>query len=586
MTSTWRLAGHLARYRPWIFLLSFAFFVAASSSMLLIGWLLQQIFDALTGGRPAGIGIHGLIAVLAAVEIGRIAAHWGGVVRIFYLEQLRGLLRLNMLRAQLASGGSRAGTLPASSGEAVSRFRDDVDDFIGFIDIALFVAGELLFAAGAITVMVAIDPLIAISVVLPLATVVFSTRMASRQIRGRRAAHRRATAAATGLLGEMFGAVLAVKTAHAGDRIVNRIVEHNERRRRTGLRDQLVTQLLDTFSRVTVHLSTGLVLLLAIPAMRSGGFTVGDLALFASYVGTLVAMPRYTGRLLAGHRQAGVAVERMAALLPATSAAPLVTHRPLFDGEPPAPTPLRTGGALRSLEVRGLTAVHPGSGRGVRGVDLTLVRGGFTVITGPAGAGKTTLLRALLGLMPVRGGAVRWNGEPVEDLAGFLVPPRCAYVPQVPRLFSESLRDNLLLGIDDADLAAAVHGAVLDDDVAAMPDGPATELGSRGVRLSGGQVQRAAIARALVRRPELLVLDDVSSALDVHTERQLWDRLLAGRDRTLLVVSNRPATIGRADQVIHLPSSGGRVAPALGRRPCSTTGQGGAVPTRPPSVVA
>jgi ABC-type multidrug transport system fused ATPase/permease subunit len=191
-----------------------------------------------------------------------------------------------------------------------------------------------------------------------------------------------------------------------------------------------------------------------------------------------------------------------------------------------------------------------------------LVRGGFTVITGPAGAGKTTLLRALLGLMPVRGGAVLWNGEPVEDLAGFLVPPRCAYVPQVPRLFSESLRDNVLLGIDDADLAAAVHGAVLDDDVAAMPDGPATELGSRGVRLSGGQLQRAAIARALVRRPELLVLDDVSSALDVHTERQLWDRLLAGRDRTLLVVSNRQATIGRADRVIRIEDGRSRHVPA------------------------
>ncbi|TWF81242.1 ATP-binding cassette subfamily B protein [Pseudonocardia hierapolitana] len=559
--STWRVARRLAAYRPGTFLLSLAFFVAASSSMLLVGWLLQQIFDAMSGDRPAGIGVHGVIAVLAAVELVRIAAHWGGVVRIFYLEQLRGLLRLNMLRAQMASGGAEACSLPASSGEAVSRFRDDVDDFLGFLDIALFVAGELVFAAGAITVMLTIDPLMTVSVVLPLATVVISTRMASRKIRKRRAAYRRATAEATGLLGAMFGAVLTVKTAHAGGGIVDRLAEYDERRRRAGLRDQLGTQMIDTFSRVTVSLSTGLVLLLAIPASGSGDFTVGDLALFASYVGTLVAMPRYAGRLLAGHRQAGVAVERMAALLPGASPERLVTHRPLFDEDLPHGTPARAAGVLRRLDVRDLTAVHPGSGHGVRHVELTSVRGSFVVITGPAGAGKTTLLRALLGLMPIQGGEVLWNGEPVEDRSGFFVPPRCAYVPQVPRLFSESLQDNLLLGSDDtAGVTAALRTAVFDADVAAMPEGLATAVGTRGVRLSGGQIQRAALARALVRRPDLLVLDDVSSALDVHTERQLWDRLLARRDRTLIVVSNRPATISRADQVIRL--EGGRESPS------------------------
>ena len=91
--------------------------------MLLIGWLLQQIFDAMSGARPAGTDIYGVIAVLAAVELTRIAAHWGGMVRIFYLEQLRGLLRLNMLRAQTVSGGAEAAPvrLRATGATAVQR---------------------------------------------------------------------------------------------------------------------------------------------------------------------------------------------------------------------------------------------------------------------------------------------------------------------------------------------------------------------------------------------------------------------------------------------------------------------------------
>jgi ATP-binding cassette subfamily B protein len=123
----------------------------------------------------------------------------------------------------------------------------------------------------------------------------------------------------------------------------------------------------------------------------------------------------------------------------------------------------------------------------------------------------------------------------------------------VPRLFSESLADNLLLGVSPApgELAAAVRLAVLDEDVAAMPDGLATLVGARGVRLSGGQAQRAAVARAFVRRPELVVLDDVSSALDLETEARLWQGVLAG-GTTCLAVSNRAATLARADQVVRL----------------------------------
>jgi ATP-binding cassette subfamily B protein len=209
---------------------------------------------------------------------------------------------------------------------------------------------------------------------------------------------------------------------------------------------------------------------------------------------------------------------------------------------------------LRTLDVCNLTYRHPGSGRGIENVELHLKRGDFVVITGRVGAGKSTLLRALLGLLPRDGGEIRWNGNLVADPAGFFVPPQAAYTPQVPRLFSESLRNNILMGLpaDEKALHTAIHAAVLEQDVAMLEAGLDTVVGPRGVKLSGGQVQRAAAARMFVRNADLLVFDDLSSALDVETERLLWARLFVQGECTCLVVSHRRAALQRANQIIVL----------------------------------
>jgi ATP-binding cassette subfamily B protein len=181
------------------------------------------------------------------------------------------------------------------------------------------------------------------------------------------------------------------------------------------------------------------------------------------------------------------------------------------------------------------------------------------VVTGRIGAGKSTLLRALLGLLPPQAGEVAWNGRPVAEPADFFVPPRAAYTSQVPRLFSGTLRENLLLGLPEAavDLAGALQATVLDRDLAEFTHGLDTPVGARGVRLSGGQVQRVAAARMLLRAPELCVIDDLSSALDVETERQLWRRLGERAGQSALVVSHRRPVLQRADRIVVLKA--GRV---------------------------
>jgi ATP-binding cassette subfamily B protein len=230
-------------------------------------------------------------------------------------------------------------------------------------------------------------------------------------------------------------------------------------------------------------------------------------------------------------------------------------HLPIDVGESRGrPASARPGRVpLERFDVVGLSAVYP-SGAGVRDVSLTVGRGEFVVVTGPVGSGKSSLLRAVLGLawQAEITGELRWNGDVLHDPAAFLVPPNAAFLPQVPQLISDSLADNISFGdAAQADIERAIELAVMGTDVAAMPEATATLIGPRGLRLSGGQRQRLAGARAVVHRPELVVLDDLSSALDVETELQLWTNL-ADAGMTVLAVSHRAVAFDRADRVVRL----------------------------------
>ncbi|MFB4280115.1 ATP-binding cassette domain-containing protein [Nonomuraea sp. MTCD27] len=524
------------------------------------GLLLQQVFDQISGHQPAALrATLWWCAAFVAVEVVRgmvIVVAW--TYGVYWWTAAATLLRANVLRSVLTARGPAAARLPHSSGEAVSRMRDDVADAVDLTDESVSLAGTTLFAAAALPIMASVDPAITLVLALPMIAVGVLSRMMRRAIARLHGRARRLGAAVTAYVGEMFAGVLALKTAGAEAAALERLREHNRRRRDAAVKDRMATDLLDAATTTTVELSTGLVLLLAAPAMRGGDFTVGDLALFTSYIGWLTALPRSIGTVLSRLPQAAVATERLTRLMaPHEDAGDLSrgTGVWLHRDPPPAPPPPPPADRLQVLEARGLTV------RGVlHGVDLRVERGSFTVVTGAVGAGKTTLVRALLGLLPLDGGTISWNGTAVADPGTFLVPGRAAYAGQVPRLFSETLRENVLLGrpAGDDEVRRALELAAFERDLAELPEGLGTVVGPRGVRLSGGQVQRATAARALVRAPDLLVVDDLSSALDVETERLLWDRIAGRGPETVLVVSHRQAALERADQVIVLDR--GRVA--------------------------
>ena len=556
----WRLIC----YRPWLYALDALFWLLIPLMELTPGLIVRAFFDTLTGAAPVGIGVWGLLALLVGVTAGQLALiAGGGLTDIRHRFLTVSLLRRNLLTRILERPGAQA--VPGSPGEAISRFRDDAEQAEDAISWTLDLIGLTAFAVVAFAILLTVDARITLFVFGPLVLVGIAAHLAGNHIEQTRRASRQATGRVTGALGEVFGAVQAIQVAAAEDQVIAHLRRLNAERRRLMLRDRLLTQVLDSVYGSTASLGTGLILLLAAGAMQDGSFSVGDFALFVSYLGFITRLTQFIGQILAHYRQTGVAVERLTMLLQGAPPATLVQAQPLYQHGPlPAPVyPARTpADRLERLEVMGLTYRYLGTGRGVAGIDLRLDRGTFTVVTGRIGSGKTTLLRALLGLLPKESGEIRWNGELVADPAGFFVPPRCAYTPQAPLLFSDTLGDNILLGLpaEPAAVEAAVRAAVLEPDLAGMEQGLATPVGARGVRLSGGQIQRVAAARMFVRDPELLVCDDLSSALDVETERELWTRLIARQQATVLAVSHRRATLRRADHIVVLKD--GRVADA------------------------
>ncbi|MET0704071.1 MAG: ABC transporter ATP-binding protein, partial [Mycobacterium sp.] len=211
----------------------------------------------------------------------------------------------------------------------------------------------------------------------------------------------------------------------------------------------------------------------------------------------------------------------------------------------PVPPP-RT--ALRRIELRNVTAVHDDGTRGVAAVDLAVDAGELVLLLGQVGSGKSSLLSALCGLVEYTG-AISWNGVDIVDAQTFLRPGQVAHVAQVPRVLSGTFADNVRLDHDRA-IDRAIADARLTPDIAEA-GGVDAIVGHRGVRLSGGQVQRLALARALAVEPELLLADDISSALDAATEVELWAGLRA-RGITVLGATSKRAALAQADRVVVL----------------------------------
>lgn len=556
----------LFRYRPMLAVSAIVTWTLAFCLPIASGLVYKTLFDTLTRHAKLSVGLWVLIALLIIIALldPLLMLLWFWTHTTFETT-IEMLVRTNLFSWIMRDAGTRENPAQIPSpGELVSHIRDDVPGFTDLVNECYRLAGEGIFVVIAFIVMLRIDPLIAMSTFLPLAGVVLLVHRLRNSLASYWNAARTRTTAVTGFIDEIFSGIQLIKAGGAERRVLAHFQTLNDSRWHAELRSAVAQSSFDALSGSIGIASRGLILLFAAYAMKRGNFTVGDFVLFVTYLDWMLMFPRRVGRLLAQSKQSETALGRLGALMPKTPLDRLVEHQPVYlsGSLPQVSYPLKAEEhRLNLLEVHNLTYHYPNSTRGIQGVSFRVKPGSFTVITGQIGSGKTTVLEALLGLRSMEEGIVYWNGSEVQNPADFFIPPRSAYTPQVPRLFSETLRDNILMGLSEAqaDLQKTLHLAVLEDDCATLVEGLNTSIGPQGIRLSGGQIQRTAAARMLVRTPELLVFDDLSSALDVDTEQRLWSRFDKERSRqgehdngalTCLVVSHRRSVLQQADQII------------------------------------
>ena len=498
--------------------------------------LLPAFDDGVTDRALLGLAVAAILGVAVLKILGILGRRlFAGVMSYRLMAAYRRRVTGQYLRLPL-SWHQRHPT-----GQLLSNANSDVEASWFFVAPLPFACGAIVMIGITVAALVATDPLLAVVglVVFPLvfvANYLYSRVMSPRQQRAQQL-----RAEVSEIAHESFDAALVVKTLGREDDEAQRFGA-----RATELRNGLVAVgrargLFDPFMEALPNLGTLAVLLIGAERVASGVTDAGQLVSIA-YLFTLLTLPiRAIGWVLADLPRAMAGFDRVTPVLAA-------------DGETPhGPDAAATPAGAATVAVRDVHFSFAGvQGPVLTGVTFDVPAGRTLAVVGPTGSGKSTLAGLLVRLVDPADGSVLLDGLDLRRLREGEVSAQAAYVPQDTFLFDDTVRGNITLGgpYDDEQVWTALRVAAADEFVAALPDGLDTRVGERGASLSGGQRQRLALARAIVRRPRLLVLDDATSAVDPSVEAQILDALRdADRPSTVVVVAYRQATIALADEV-------------------------------------
>lgn len=338
---TWEYFYRLMRYRPRYYLTDLSGATIHFALFTVTGLILRAYLNGLTG--DAGFTLTPLEAVSAHLVwlfLSLISLYVAVMAYVNFTQHGMALLIRNMLGRILQMAGARPlpknedGT-PMSGGQVISTLRDDVEEMVGSIIIIDDAVALSVTALVSFTIMFSINVVVTLGVFVPLALIIFAAQRLGGLARRYRKRSRQATSQVTAMIADMFNGTQAIKVANAEERLVRRFRQINDERREAMVRDRLLTTLVEALGHSTTSVGVGLILLLAARAMLAGDFTVGDFALFASYIWPSTQLMQRIGWLMTRYKQVGVSTGRMEAIMQGLLAGAVVNHQPIYLREPP-----------------------------------------------------------------------------------------------------------------------------------------------------------------------------------------------------------------------------------------------------------
>lgn len=550
--STVNLLKSLISFKPGIYFLNVFFWSLFIFSPLATGLITKQIFDSFEKPDVPFNYIGGLIALFLGFVLARSFVYFLASISHIYLEYYStGLLRRNLFVQTLRSV-SRL-NVPGSIGEILNHFRDDVSICARLVGNSMLIPGCILFSIISFATLYSIDSFVAVWVFTPLVIITFCLNILKVKLQEYRSQNRQATSEVSGFIGEIFNSIQTIQLGSAEERVSKKLEYLSNNRRKKIIKDVLFSKLIETFFSNINLVGTGVLIIFAAEGLKNGSFSIGDFVIFTYLLPFITEVIDTIGLFLARAKITSVSLQRISSLLPHTSPKDIFAHDPLSPEKPDDSSRSLSSSLepLEALSLKNISYSYPNSLNGISDINLNINRGQTIVITGRTGSGKTTLLKVLIGTLKFNQGYYYWNDSSIRNQIHELCSPKVAYSPQTPSLFNGTLKENILLGMEDQYLNRSLELAVLNEDIAKMPDHSDTVIGSKGVKLSGGQIQRTSLARMFARNADLFVVDDVSSALDSHTEKELWKNI-SELDKTVIAASQSREAYKKADKIIVL----------------------------------